>query len=154
MSQIEISTAADATRDVPSAKSASTPASETRPLFQAIWRGARLRCPACGRGRLFNGYLSTNDACPECSAELHHHRADDAPPYLTILSTGHIVVPMIISTEVAYAPPVWVHMSLWLPLVLGVSLFLLPRFKGAIVGIQWALKMHGFDPDADQKQWH
>jgi uncharacterized protein (DUF983 family) len=154
MSPIEMTTTADATRDAPSAKDAAAPASEARPLFQALWRGVRLRCPACGRGRLFSGYLATHETCPECGEELHHHRADDAPPYLTILTTGHVVVPMIISTEVAYAPPVWVHMALWIPMVLGVSLFALPRFKGAIVGVQWALKMHGFDPDSDARHWH
>lgn len=121
---------------------------EGRSLLQSVWRGARLRCPACGEGRLFSGYLATHEKCPKCGEELHHHRADDAPPYLTILTTGHIVVPMIVSTEVAYAPPVWVHTALWVPSVIALSLLLLPRFKGAIIGVQWALKMHGFDPDA------
>lgn len=147
MSPIEIST-------VEAEQNASaTPEGDARPLFQAVWRGARLRCPACGKGRLFKGYLATPETCPECGEELHHHRADDAPPYLTILSTGHVVVPMIISTEVAYAPPVWVHMSIWPAMVVGLSLFLLPRFKGAVIGVQWALKMHGFDPDKNQRQW-
>jgi uncharacterized protein (DUF983 family) len=102
---------------------------------------------------MFTGFLAVAEKCPECGEALHHHRADDAPPYLTILATGHIVVPMIISTEVAYAPPTWVHMSLWIPLVLGVSLFLLPRFKGAVIALQWALLMHGFGPDEAQRNW-
>jgi uncharacterized protein (DUF983 family) len=137
----------------PEQKAPAAPEGEARPLFQAIWRGARLRCPSCGEGRLFNGYLTTHERCPKCGEELHHQRADDAPPYLTILSTGHVVVPLIISTEVAYAPPVWVHMALWIPLVIGLSLFLLPRFKGAIIGVQWALKMHGFDTNKNARQW-
>lgn len=149
-----MSTVADPAGDVATKHNVPTPTSEARPLFQALWRGVRLRCPVCGQGHLFAGYLATHEICPECHAELHHHQADDAPPYLTILTTGHIVVPMIISTEVEYAPPVWVHMALWIPLVLGISLFLLPRFKGAIIGVQWALKMHGFDPDKNHRQWH
>jgi uncharacterized protein (DUF983 family) len=152
MSPIEISSA-DATESAPSVPDIVPPSGEARPLFQALWRGARRRCPACGQGRLFSGYLATPERCSECGEELHHHRADDAPPYLTILTTGHVVVPLIISTEVAYAPPVWVHTALWVPLVLGLSLFLLPRFKGAVIGLQWALKMHGFDPDNTHRQW-
>lgn len=152
MSPIELSTSSFPLPPGPAAPEA-PPSREARSLFQALWRGARLRCPRCGRGRLFSGYLATAERCPACGEELHHHRADDAPPYLTILTTGHVVVPLIISTEVAWAPPVWVHMALWLPLVAGLSLFMLPRFKGAVIALQWALFMHGFDPEKDGKDW-
>jgi uncharacterized protein (DUF983 family) len=145
MSPIEISTAEPEEGALPALKR------KPRPLFQAIRRGARRRCPVCGEGPLFTGYLATQEQCPKCGEELHHHRADDAPPYLTILITAHIVVPMIVSAEAAYAPPVWIHMALWAPLTAGLSLFLLPRIKGAVIGVQWALGMHGFDPDEDAR---
>ena len=76
-----------------------------------------------------------------------HHRADDAPPYFTILIAGHIVIPLLMMTELAYAPPIWLHLLIWLPLTAILCLVLLPRVKGAIVGLQWAQRMHGFGPD-------
>lgn len=120
-----------------------------RPLFRAMSRGFLGRCPECGRGRIFRAFLKVADRCPDCGTELHHHRADDAPPYFVILIVGHVVVPMVLSLEVAMHPPLWVHMALWIPLTLGLAMALLPRVKGAIVGLQWAFRMHGFsDGDA------
>jgi uncharacterized protein (DUF983 family) len=111
--------------------------------------GFRLRCPACGAAPLFGRYLKVNWACPGCGEALHHHRVDDAPPYFTILIVGHVIVGAILPVERAFAPPLWVHAVVWLPLTLAMSLALLPRIKGAIVGLQWALYMHGFgEPSA------
>ncbi len=115
-----------------------------RDVWRAMWDGFRQRCPACGAGRLFGRYLKVHDACPGCGEALHHHRADDAPPYFTILIVGHVVVGAILPVERAFMPPMWLHALLWLPLTLAMSLWLLPRIKGAIVGLQWAFYMHGF----------
>lgn len=115
-----------------------------RSAGQALLRGSMLRCPACGRGRLFGKYLKVADACSACGAEMHHHRADDAPPYFTILIIGHVLIGGVLSLEQAYAPPSWVHAVIWLPLGLVLCLTLLPVAKGALVGLQWALRMHGF----------
>ena len=93
---------------------------------------------------MFYRYLKVVDACPECGAELHHHRADDAPPYMTILIVGHIVVPLMLWVERGWRPPEWVHAALWLPLTLALVLAILPAAKGALIGLQWALRMHGF----------
>jgi uncharacterized protein (DUF983 family) len=116
-----------------------------RDLKQAMWRGFRCRCPNCGEGKLFRTYLKTNDACAVCRQDLHHHRADDFPAYLVIVIVGHIVVPSIVAVEQNFAPPYLVHLAVWLPLTLGMSLALLQPVKGAIVGLQWAFRMHGFD---------
>jgi uncharacterized protein (DUF983 family) len=116
-----------------------------RNIWPAMGRGALGRCPDCGIGRLFARYLKVADRCGHCAAELHHHRADDAPPYFTIFIVAHIVVPLCLMVERTWRPEVWVHMSLWLPLVVILSLALLPAVKGAIVGLQWALRMHGFE---------
>lgn len=112
-------------------------------------RGA---CPACGLRRLFARYLKVADACGHCGEVLHHHRADDAPPYFTILIVGHIVVPLLLVVELTVTPPVWLHMAIWLPLTVALCLALLPMVKGAIVGLQWALYMHGFDPEARNEE--
>lgn len=115
-----------------------------RDTQQAVLRGLKCRCPACGTGALYKSYLKVADTCPSCGEELHHQRADDAPPYFTMLITGHIIVAGVMAVEEAYSPPLWVHMSIWTPLLLALTLFLLPRIKGALVGLQWALRMHGF----------
>jgi uncharacterized protein (DUF983 family) len=118
-----------------------------RSVFNSILRGLSLRCPACGKGRLFRRYLKVADHCPSCSEALHHHRADDAPPYFTIAIVGHIVVGLLLAVEIAYRPPLWLHAAIWLPLTVILALLLLPPIKGALVGLQWALLMHGFDPE-------
>jgi len=119
-----------------------------RPVFDSILRGLMLRCPACGQGRLFRRYLKVADQCPSCGEALHHHRADDAPPYFTIVIIGHIVVGLVLAVEMAYRPPLWLHAALWLPLTVILALIVLPLIKGALVGLQWALLMHGFDPES------
>jgi uncharacterized protein (DUF983 family) len=119
---------------------------EPRTLKQAMWRGFTCRCPACGQGRLFGKYLKVADVCPACGEELHHHRADDAPPYFTMMIVGHIVIPLVLVVEKIWHPDVSVHFMLWTAVVLSMTFALMPAVKGAIVGLQWANRMHGFDP--------
>jgi uncharacterized protein (DUF983 family) len=117
-----------------------------RDLVRAMLRGFAGRCPNCGLGRLFGRYLKVQDSCPSCGEALHHNRTDDAPPYFTILIVGHFIIGGVLALEKALGPPTWVHLAIWLPLTLIASLWLLPRVKGALVGLQWALYMHGFEP--------
>jgi uncharacterized protein (DUF983 family) len=109
------------------------------PWFPALMRGLRGTCPACGTGRLFSGYAKLNPVCPHCETPLAPHRADDAPAYFTIFIVGHIVVPLMLVVERLYHPADWIHMSMWMPLTLVLALTILPRTKGALVGLQWAL---------------
>lgn len=118
-----------------------------RLLWPSLLRGAKGKCPACGAGNLYTGFLKVTDKCPNCGEALHHHRADDAPAYFTIVIVGHVIVSLVLMVEVAYRPPIWLHMSIWLPLTIILSLALLVPIKGALVSLQWALLMHGFDPD-------
>ena len=117
-----------------------------RNLWQALGRGFRMKCPNCGIGALFTSYLKVVPDCPYCGEELHHHRADDAPPYFTILVVGHVIVPMVLAVEMAYRPDLWIHAALWFPMTLIVTMTALPLIKGALVAYQWGLYMHGFDP--------
>lgn len=128
----------------------SAPVVETRPVQTSMLRGAAQKCPACGTGRLYSSYLKVNDTCPTCAEELHHQRADDAPPYFTMLIVGHIVVALVLVVEDLFAPALWVHSVLWGPMILGMSLWLLPRVKGALIGLQWAWRMHGFSGVDDE----
>ena len=124
-------------------------AAADRSVQSAIMRGAALKCPACGRGRLFSSYLKVENACRHCGEVLAHHRADDAPAYFTMVIVGHIVVGGLLAVEKAFAPPTLVQLAIWLPLTLVLSLVLLPVVKGGLVALQWALRMHGFGAGAD-----
>jgi uncharacterized protein (DUF983 family) len=115
-----------------------------RAIWPAMLRGARCRCPNCGTGRMFRAYLKVADTCPDCREELHHQRADDAPPYFTMMIVGHVVIGGLLVVERTWQPEMWVHLAIWLPLTLALSLWLLPRVKGALIGLQWAARMHGF----------
>ena len=116
-----------------------------RDLGQAMWRGFRGRCPRCGEGKLFRSFAKTVDDCAVCGEHIGHHRADDLPAYLVIVIVGHIMVPLALSIETHFSPPVWLQLSTYLPLTLVLSLLLLRPVKGAVVGLQWAMRMHGFD---------
>jgi uncharacterized protein (DUF983 family) len=125
-----------------------TPAASAEPaprgILKSVMRGARCTCPACGQSKLYRSYLKVEDVCKSCGEELHHQRADDAPPYFTMMIVGHIIVGGLLVLEQTYAPDTWVHLVIWLPLTVVLSLWLLPKVKGALVGLQWALRMHGF----------
>lgn len=110
----------------------------------AMWRGFRRRCPNCGEGHMFKGFLAVVDRCPVCQEELSGHRADDGPAYLTILIVGHLLAPILIYSFVEYRPDPLVLATAFTIGTVALSLFLLPRLKGLVVGIQWANGMHGF----------
>jgi len=114
-------------------------------VFRAIRCGFLGRCPHCGEGRMFRAFLKVADHCPACGEELHHHRADDFPSYLVILIVGHIMVPLVLMVETEFAPPFWFGMTVWPLLTLVLGLVLLQPVKGAVVGLQWAMGMHGFE---------
>lgn len=115
-----------------------------RPTDKAMLRGWRCRCPRCGEGRIFGRYLKVEARCAACGLEMAGHRADDAPPYFTILIVGHIIVPLMLMLEQRFHPAEWVHLVLWLPLTVILCLWLLPHIKGALIGLQWSRRMHGF----------
>ena len=111
---------------------------------QAALRGLRNKCPNCGEGHVLHSYLKVADHCPNCGEELHHARADDGPAYLTILVVGKILVPIIGILYTGYNPNPVLVTAIFLVIALLMSLFFLPKFKGLIIGIQWANQMHGF----------
>ena len=100
---------------------------------------------------MFYAYLKVNDACPVCHEALHHQRADDAPPWLTMLVVAHVLIALYLAAE-DYGPelPAWAQALIFCVLGAAMCLALLPRAKGALIGLQWALRMHGFHgPNAD-----
>ena len=133
--------------DRPIVWSQETAAKDKRDVWTSLKRGFRGRCPRCGEGRLFKAFLKVDNACSVCGQDFTPHRADDLPAYLVIVIVGHIVVPLALWIETDYAPPVALQLAIYLPLTLVASLVLLQPVKGAVVGLQWALRMHGFDEE-------
>ena len=115
-----------------------------RPVWPAMRRGFFGRCPHCGEGRMFGRFLKVEPQCSACGTELHHHRADDMPPYIVMFIVGHVVVSALLAAEMETNWPTWVHAMLWPTVALVMSLALIQPVKGAIVALQWALRMHGF----------
>ena len=102
-----------------------------------IGRGLRGRCPRCGEGRLFHGFLSLRPACERCGLDYGFADAGDGPAVFVILIGGFIVVFAALMTEVVYQPPYWVHAALWLPLILIVTLVPLRLVKGLLIALQY-----------------
>ncbi|MBI3506952.1 MAG: DUF983 domain-containing protein [Proteobacteria bacterium] len=101
-------------------------------------RGAAGRCPNCGTGAAFAGYLAVRATCASCGHELGSYRADDAPPYFTIVIVGHIIVGAMLTVDKYVLLPLWVQAAVWLPLTAILTLALLRPVKGAVLGVMWA----------------
>jgi uncharacterized protein (DUF983 family) len=129
-------------------RSAKPPPWPVPPLLTAVRRGVAGKCPACGRTRLFGGFLRVMPACANCGAPLGQARADDAPPYFTIVIVGHIVVPAMLVLERLERPPLWVHAALWLPLTLLLAIGLLRPVNGGTVGLMLRLGLLKTDDGA------
>lgn len=134
------------TRHIDPATLHATPSEEAteRSLWTAMLRGWRRKCPRCGSGPLLRSYLKVNDDCTVCRQEFHHHRADDGPAYLTILFVGHLMAPLLHIVFVTWRPEPLTLFTIFAVGCVGLSLYLLPRLKGAMIGFQWAKEMGGF----------
>jgi uncharacterized protein (DUF983 family) len=102
-----------------------------------IGRGLRGRCPRCGEGRLFQGFLALRPACERCGLDYSFADAGDGPAVFVILFGGFVVVFAALMTEVVYQPPYWLHAALWLPLILIVTLAPLRLIKGLLIALQY-----------------
>ncbi|WP_073136243.1 DUF983 domain-containing protein [Muricoccus roseus] len=114
-------------------------------MMTAIRRGIANRCPVCGQGRVFQGFLRVVPECEVCHAPLGVLRADDAPPYIVIFLVGHLLIPPIFWIERAYEPPMWLHMTVWLPLFAILCTLMLRPVKGGVVG--WMMRLGFADQD-------
>jgi len=124
-------------------------APEIRPVGRSILRGLRSRCPHCGEGRLFRAFLKPVDSCAACGEDMHHHRSDDLPPYLVITIVGHVVVGGYMMTDLLFPISMWVHLAIWAPLTVLLAIAIIQPVKGGVIGLQWALRMHGFGGHED-----
>ena len=118
-----------------------------RDPWSAAKRGLRLRCPACGRGRLLAGYLRPAVGCSECGEPTGDIRADDAPAWATILLVGHIVSPLFFLFATRDPTIGLIAFASIATLVVALTALLLPRMKGLFVGLIWATRAGESAPD-------
>lgn len=95
------------------------------------------RCPRCGRGPLFAGYLALAPRCSACGLDFAFADSADGPAVFVIFAVGAVVVIAAFYVEFAFAPPYWLHLALWIPLILVLSLGLLRPLKGLFVALQF-----------------
>lgn len=112
-------------------------------LFKTLLKGAMRRCPNCGKGKAFDGYLTVVEECACCGTKLNHFKSDDFPPYLTILIVGHLIVGLMFHfTNFREPLPTWA-VYFWPSLTLVLALIILPIIKGIVLGIYWHLHSRG-----------
>jgi uncharacterized protein (DUF983 family) len=102
-----------------------------------IARGLLGRCPRCGQGSMFRGFLNLRDRCESCGLAFDFADAGDGPAVFVIMGGGALVVFAALLTEVLYQPPFWLHAALWLPLILIVTLLPLRMVKGLLIALQY-----------------
>ena len=102
--------------------------------------GLKGRCPRCGKGKLFSGFLSVASACDRCGLDFEPFDTPDGPAFFVMTIVGFVVVALALYTEVAYSPPVYVHLVLWIPLTLVLALPLMRFGKGLMAGLQYRNK--------------
>jgi uncharacterized protein (DUF983 family) len=105
-----------------------------------LGRGLRRRCPRCGQGSLFQGFLNVVPACGVCGLDFSGHDAGDATAVPALLIVGGVLVGVLLWMEFTYEPPVWVHLAVLAPLGVGLTLAILPPLKGAAIGLQHAFR--------------
>ncbi len=115
-----------------------------RAVRPAIWKGIKCKCPKCGEGKLFEKWLKVTPTCKHCGEELHHERAQDFPPYITITIVGHVIVTLLMIVEARTQWSLTTHLLVWIPLATVMTLGLMQPVKGGVVGMQWAVRMFGF----------
>jgi uncharacterized protein (DUF983 family) len=125
-----------------------------RPLLRSMLRGLVCRCPNCGEGKLFAGYLRAVPTCGACGEPFDGlHRADDLPPYLTVFVVGHLVVALFMALDETVVLSMGVNLAIFIPLTLVLCLAMLRPMKGLTIGLQWAMRMHGFG-EGDENRDH
>lgn len=120
-----------------------------RDVGAAIMRGLKCACPNCGKGAMFGAYLKVNPVCESCGEELFHEQAQDFPPYINITIVAHVVLMGVVLAEQHADWPMWLHLTIWPVVTIILAMALMQPIKGAVVGYQWAQRMHGFGGDDD-----
>ncbi|NVK34427.1 MAG: DUF983 domain-containing protein [Rhodobacteraceae bacterium] len=119
--------------------------------ISAVVAGLKGRCPECGKGKLFKGFLTLRDECDECGTNYSFADSGDGPAVFVIMLVGFIVVGLVLAVELSYQPPIWVHLVLWLPLTVLLSVGVLRPLKGMMIGAQYHHSAHEGELDDSEK---
>ena len=111
----------------------------------------KCRCPRCGRGRLFTGFLTLAPRCEACGLDYGFADAGDGPAVFVILLVGLVVVAAAVIVEFVWRPPYWLHALLWIPTTLALSLGLLRPLKGLLIALQFHHKAEEGRLDRDAR---
>ena len=112
-------------------------------FIESLTRGLRRRCPRCGLGKMFSGYLSVRHDCESCGMEFEPLRSDDAPPYFTLFIVGHVMVSLYVAAWRFLDVPLWAQAAFWCGLTAALSLVLLPFVKGGVMAVIFSTKAKG-----------
>ena len=115
------------------------------PEIPPISAGLRCRCPRCGQGRLFDGLLKVRDVCETCGLDLSAHDSGDGPAVFVILILGALVVPLAFAFETMAEPPIWAHLIVWPPVILGLAIAMLRPMKATLVAYHYKNLRHEYD---------
>ena len=115
-----------------------TPESQVNPVISGI----KGRCPRCGQGALFHGFLKPREQCPNCSLDYSFADAGDGPAVFVILIMGFVIVGLALWVETRFGPPIWLHMLMWIPLAAILCLASLRALKGVLINMQFANDAH------------
>ena len=121
------------------------PTAPTWPSIPPMQAGLGCRCPRCGRGRLFKGLLTVNEHCPVCGLDLTPHDAGDGPAVFVIFILGALVVPLALALESVAEPPIWLHLVVWPPIIIGLAIALLRPMKATLIAYHFRNLRHLYD---------
>jgi uncharacterized protein (DUF983 family) len=113
------------------------------PLAETLWKGARLRCPRCGEGKLFSSYLKRKDACDSCGESFVGLDADDGPAWLTIGIVAHIIIPLLLVLERNGSLSYGVEFAILAVVTIVATLLTLPVSKGVFIAALWRIRREG-----------
>ena len=111
--------------------------SDSTPLAPLVMSGLKGRCPRCSKGALFNGFLELKPECEDCGLSYGFADSGDGPAVFVMLAVGFLVIALVLWTEISYSPPFWVHIVIWGPLAILLSLAALRAFKGVLIVLQY-----------------
>jgi uncharacterized protein (DUF983 family) len=114
-----------------------SPQPERPTLLQSVLRGLACKCPRCGGGKLFTGFLGLRPRCEACGLDYTFIDTGDGPAIFIIMLAGAIVVTCALIVEVKYQPPFWLHAVLWLPLIVATTLLPLRSMKALLIALQF-----------------
>ena len=126
------------------------PPPEHRSVIRSMWRGLLCRCPNCGEGRLFSGYLTVAPACRHCGEDFTGEEAHDFPPYITVFIVAHVVGTLVMVAEANLDWSMATHIAVWSAVTLALCFAMMKPVKGSVVGLQWALRLAGFGGETEE----